>query len=296
MEIEKVALEGEGYVSDRVEMLWKLLLNWRSYIEKADFILVACHSQGVPVGCMLVAKLIELGCLSANTRVGICAMAGISLGPFLEYKSRLWGGSAFELFEFCDSTSKVSKMYADSLDICLRHGVRMTYIGSIDDQLVSIESSLHAPLSHPYVARAVFIDGRLHAPNFLTHLVVFVLRLRNLGVSDHGLLRELSGPLAGSLVGGEGHSRIYDDPAVYDLATQFALETTDASSNASGAFSGQSAKGIAPKIGTFQPPPTSTSVNPFYLPWAVRGVLEEDLVRKDPKLREEVEVLVKEFD
>lgn len=49
----------------------------------------------------------------------------------------------------------------------------------------------------------------------LTHLVGFALKLRNLGVSDHGLIRELSSPLAGSLYSGEGHSRIYEDDAVY---------------------------------------------------------------------------------
>ena len=49
----------------------------------------------------------------------------------------------------------------------------------------------------------------------MSHLVGFVLRLRNLGLTDHGLIRELSTPLAGSLYGGEGHSRIYDDDAVY---------------------------------------------------------------------------------
>ena len=73
----------------------------------------------------------------------------------------------------------------------------------------------------------MFVDGRLHAPDFLSHLVAFALKLRNLGVSDHGLIRELSLPLAGSLYGGEGHSRIYDDPAVYTLALRFCLETTD---------------------------------------------------------------------
>lgn len=176
---------------------------------------------------MLVAKLIQLGCLSPNVRIGVCAMAGINLGPFFEYKSRLFGGTALELFEFGDPSSKVSRAYAESLEVCLRHGVRVTFVGSIDDQLVSLESSLHTPLSHPYVARAVFVDGRIHAPNFLTHLVTFALKLRNLGLSDHGLIRELSAPLAGSLVGGEGHSRIYDDPEVYKLGVAFALETTN---------------------------------------------------------------------
>jgi hypothetical protein len=62
----------------------------------------------------------------------------------------------------------------------------------------------------------VFVDGRVHAPDFLSHLVGFAMKLRNLGVSDHGLIRELSSPLAGSLYGGEGHSRIYDDIACYE--------------------------------------------------------------------------------
>ena len=42
-EVEKVALEGEGKISERLELLWKLLLNWLEDIRKADFILVACH-------------------------------------------------------------------------------------------------------------------------------------------------------------------------------------------------------------------------------------------------------------
>ncbi|KAK5167449.1 uncharacterized protein LTR77_007148 [Saxophila tyrrhenica] len=340
VEIEKVALEGEGYIADRVTTLWKLLLNWLSHLRQADFILVACHSQGVPVAMMLVAKLIQLGCLAPNARVGICAMAGINLGPFLEYRSRFFGGSALELFEFGDQKSTVSRAYAESLELCLRHGVRVTFAGSIDDQLVSLESSLHTPLHHPYVNRAVFIDGRLHAPNFLTHLVVFAAKLRNLGVSDHGLIRELSAPLAGSLVGGEGHSRVYDDSAVYQLAIEFALESTDVHSDtspkpsqpdkaktstrgSSGDLAGTlptspalaqhlrrssvamtsgsnllapSANSIAPVTTPYEPPPSSTTANPFYLPWAVRGMLEEEMVKKDEGLREEVRQLVREFE
>jgi hypothetical protein len=50
----------------------------------------------------------------------------------------------------------------------------------------------------------------------IAHLVGFALKLRNLGVTDHGLIRELSQPLAGSLYSGEGHSRLYDDEQVYE--------------------------------------------------------------------------------
>jgi hypothetical protein len=308
----------------------------------------------VPVAIMLLAKLLQLGCLAPNVRIGVCAMAGINLGPFLEYKSRLFGGTALELFEFCDARSVVSKAYLESLDICLRHGVRVTFVGSLDDQLVSLESSLYAPLSHPYVHRAVFIDGRLHAPNFLTHLVVFALKLRNLGVSDHGLLRELSAPLAGSLVGGEGHSRVYDDPGVYRLAIDFALQSTDfvppaldpaavqqmqtaagsllatdkdkaravaaarraslsgypaTAAQANGIRRGSlSASSQLPGVGAvvahYEPALSSSSsssspsgsANPFTLPWAVRGMLEEDFVKRDEGMREEVRELVGEFE
>jgi len=72
-EIEKVALEGEGKIGDRVDNLWKLLLNWIDHVRKADFIMVACHSQGVPVALMLVAKLIEFGVVSTG-KIGVCAM------------------------------------------------------------------------------------------------------------------------------------------------------------------------------------------------------------------------------
>jgi hypothetical protein len=77
-EIEKVALEGEGKIGERVENLWKLLLNWIDLIRKADLILIGCHSQGVPVSIMLLAKLIELGVV-ASAKVGVCAMGKLCI-------------------------------------------------------------------------------------------------------------------------------------------------------------------------------------------------------------------------
>jgi hypothetical protein len=148
-EIEQIALEGEGFIAERVNTLWKLLLNWIDHLKQADFILVACHSQGVPVAMMLVAKLIQFGCVNA-TRIGICAMAGVNMGPFIEYKTKYFGPTAAELFEFSNPKSLVSQMYLAALDEVLRFGVRIFYVGSIDDQLVSLEVSIyqtHPPMS-----------------------------------------------------------------------------------------------------------------------------------------------------
>ncbi|RHZ64730.1 uncharacterized protein CDV56_109261 [Aspergillus thermomutatus] len=275
-DVEKIALEGEGRIAERVDLLWKLLLNWVEEIRKADFILVACHSQGVPVAIMLVAKLIAFGCLNA-TRVGVCAMAGVNMGPFSDYRSRWISGSAGELFEFALPYSQVSKDYEAALKCALDFGVRISYIGSIDDQLVSLESSLFSPVVHPYIYRAVFVDGRVHAPSFLSHLVGFVLKLRNLGISDHGLIREMSSPLAGSLYTGEGHSRLYDDEAVYRLAIEFALETSNVSN-------------ATLDVRRSHPSPA----NPYILPFAMRGILEEDYVRRE--LYEETMQLLRQYD
>lgn len=139
-EIEKAALEGEGLIADRVDTLWKLLLNWIDHVRSADFVLFACHSQGVPVTVMLVDRLIKFGILSSK-KVGICAMAGINLGPWKEYRTQLLGKSALELFDFASPSSKVSTSYRTALDQVLRHNVRITFVGSMDDQLVSLEVS-----------------------------------------------------------------------------------------------------------------------------------------------------------
>ncbi|OTB07140.1 hypothetical protein M426DRAFT_318168 [Hypoxylon sp. CI-4A] len=278
-EIEKVALEGEGKIADRVDNLWKLLLNWIEHIRGADLIVLACHSQGVPVGFMLLEKLIDLGVIT-NSKIGVCAMAGVSLGPFPDYKSGMGMlmGSAAELWQFADPESEISKRYQHALEVVVNHGARITYVGSIDDQLVPMESAIFSPASHPYIYRAVFIDGRIHAPDFIAHLVGFALKLRNLGISDHGLIRELSLPLAGSLYSGEGHSRLYDDTQVYDLAISHTLETTSVS-------------GVHCRI---EKPEKLANPNPFMLPWIMRGLLEEEFVKTE--LYSETTELLKQFD
>ncbi|KAK3955281.1 hypothetical protein QBC32DRAFT_333917 [Pseudoneurospora amorphoporcata] len=293
-EIEKVALEGEGKIDERVENLWKLLLNWIDKIRQADVVILACHSQGVPVSIMLLAKLYELGVISPTAKVGVCAMAGVSLGPFPDYKTGLGilMGSAAELWEFGDPQSEVSKKLEAAVKAVLSYGARITYIGSIDDQLVPLESAIYAPAHHPYIYRAVFIDGRIHAPDFIAHLVGFALKLRNLGVTDHGLIRELSIPLAGSLYTGDGHSRLYDDEQVYDLAISHALETTSIVTPSSPNNHNKSSSvpcDISPRQ-----PGTLSNPNPYHLPWIMRGLLEEDFVKSE--LSNEVEELLKQFD
>lgn len=154
---------------------------------------------------------------------------------------------------------------------------------------------MYSPASHPYIYRAVFIDGRIHAPDFIAHLVGFALKLRNLGVSDHGLVRELSLALAGSLYSGEGHSRLYFDSAVYDLAVSHALETTSISQSTPCQIQHRSAPSpSAAGSSTTTASAALASPNPYVLPWIMRGLLEEDFVKTE--LSKETEVLLQQFD
>lgn len=207
-------------------------------------------------------------------------MAGVNLGPFSSYQSRYIGGAAGQLFDFANANSTVSKAYTSALRAALAAGVRVLYTGSIDDQLVSLESAVFSTASHPYIVRAVYVDGRIHAPDFLTHLVGLSLKLRNLGVSDHGLVRELSASLAGSLYGGEGHARIYRDQAVYCLAVRHALETADLQVN--------------PELRVEEYETPAANANPYVLPWAMRGLLEEEYVKRE--LSGETRELLRLFD
>ncbi|KAJ1335485.1 hypothetical protein MN608_02223 [Microdochium nivale] len=279
-EIEKIALEGDGKISDRVDNLWKLLLGWIDHIRRADLIILACHSQGVPVGLMLVAKLIELGVVG-NARIGVCAMAGVCLGPFADYKAGMGMlmGTAAELWEFGDAESEMSKRLERALQVVLDFGGRVTFVGSIDDQVVPLDSAVYSPAMHPHIFRAVFIDGQLHASDFIAHLIGFALKLRNLGISDHGLIRELSLPLAGSLYSGEGHSRLYDDQQVYDLSVVHALETSSVP---------QTSCHFEKRT------PVSKQPNPYLLPWIMRGLLEEDFVKTE--LSGETTELLRQYD
>lgn len=112
----------------------------------------------------------------------------------------------------------------------------------------------------------------------VSHLVGFALKLRNLGIPDHGLIRELSTPLAGSLYTGDGHSRLYDDEAVYYMAIQFALETS-------------TSRDATLNINRTNP---SAASNPYILPFAMRGLLEEEHVRRE--LQDETMELLRQFD
>lgn len=113
---------------------------------------------------------------------------------------------------------------------------KTVYIASLNDQVVPIYSGLFTAASHPRILRALYIDGDAYqyvvinhtAPersqcadrsycsssDFLSNLLVLLLRVMNSGLSDGGLLNHLSEATAGTL-SGVGHSTVYEELATY---------------------------------------------------------------------------------
>ncbi|CAN6616306.1 hypothetical protein TRVA0_006S02674 [Trichomonascus vanleenenianus] len=291
IDIEKIALEGEGKVLDRVDKLYELLHNWIDSIIQADFLFFAAHSQGTPVAVHLMARLVEEGYVE-NTRIALLGMAGISLGPIAGLDQKLVmrayasieSVSLQELFEFQRVDSFQSRKYLDSLRTIIAHNAKIVFVGSINDQLVPLYSSTCIHVSHPNIYRAIYVDGHeVVAPEFISTLVSLALRLRNIGSTDHGVVRELSGSLAGALRS-NGHSKIYDEPRVYDMLLRHALETTDASKYCPVRYDA-----------SFKVPRGANSNNPYVLPWSMRGLVAEAISRGE-QFTDHLAELYKEYE
>jgi hypothetical protein len=152
----------------------------------------------------------------------------------------------------------------------------------MDDQVVPLYSALNSSASHPSILRAVFCDGAAFPRvDFLTNLLSFCVAVRNAGLSDHNLLTLLSASVAGSLYGGAGHSIIYEEPQVYSLAVRYLMEVT--SPNSYPTTKTSDATGDPPRL-ALEPFSTADNArwnsNPYALPWSLRGLLEDEVVRK----------------
>ncbi|QLL30758.1 hypothetical protein HG536_0A05730 [Torulaspora globosa] len=302
IEISKIALEREGEVLDRVNFFFDVMRNWLKEINEADFIYFVAHSQGCPVTIMLLSQLIDAGIinldstkffqgeevpLSRNKKIiSIVAMAGINNGPFYGADQTLFvrayqtieRESLRELFQFQKFDSMLSKMLMRSIRIIIGSGVKITFVGSINDQLVPLYSSICLFANHPNMFRATFIDRGSRTPAFLTRLLNIAGTLLNLGYDDHGIIKEISSSLAGTLTGG-GHSTVYNEEQVYELGLRFALETTDVPADVPVEFRPFQLKNLGS--------------NPYHLPWCMRGLLYETNAHLDPG---EISHLFNEFE
>ncbi|RKP22361.1 hypothetical protein SYNPS1DRAFT_20172 [Syncephalis pseudoplumigaleata] len=294
-------LNGEGKVQHRVEKLYATLMAperaaWRAALSEADCVFVTTHSQGTPVSTMLLARLLREGIVRTHRqRVCMLAMAGISHGPFPFLKDNVVvryveADAARELFHFMDAERDVSVRYRNDMHTVLKQGVKVVCVGSMADQVVPLYSGIMHGFSHPSLLRAIYIDGVDYTGDFLTSLISFALRLRNHGIHDHGLIVYLSEAIAGSLYSGtQGHSTIYEELQVYALAVRWLLDA-----HPEPLRGGQPVEHPADPILT--PFQADERLNPYYLPWIMRGLLEDSRLRKNKALLRDIEQLQRQFE
>lgn len=302
VEICKIALEKEGEIFERVNFFFEVMKNWAKEINQADYIYFVCHSQGSPVTMLLLAQLIDAGLINLdNTRffnegdvpfstnkklISILSMAGINNGPFYGADQTLFvrayqtieRESLRELFQFQKPDSLVSQKLIRSIRIIVGSNVKIVFAGSINDQLVPLYSSMCLFASHPNFFRATFIDRSSRTPAFIMRLVNLAGFLLNLGHDDHGIVKEISPALVGTLTGG-GHSSVYNEAQVYELGLRFALETTDVTTDIPVRYMPSQLEQLCS--------------NPYHLPWCMRGLMYEIGHYLDPN---EITRLFQEFE
>lgn len=215
--------------------------------------------------------------------------------------------AARELFEFMDSNSDISQVFTDSMAYILQNRVKVVLVASMQDQVVPLYSAIMSGISHPNILRAIYVDGHIYSKNdFLIRLIVFALRLLNLGLSDHGFLIHISEVLAGNLYALEGgHSTIYEELQVFMLPLHYLFETSPIGSLEIQKILHQSSKEnvqkakvkvldkVAARLDPFQ---VKLRMNPFHLPWAMRGIWDDPRILNDETLSSELETLQELFD
>ncbi|KAJ1797165.1 hypothetical protein LPJ59_003308 [Coemansia sp. RSA 2399] len=306
------------------EIMARILMPERSrrveVLKEADTVFVVTHSQGTPVSAIILERLIEMEIIdTTRQRIAMLAMAGISHGPLPYLKDNvvikyIESEATRELFELMDPSSPQSQRYVAALSTILHKGVRLVCIGSWVDEVVPLYSAILQGVSHQNVYRAVYIDARHYLDDFLTNLIAFALRLRNMGIYDHDLLIHLSGVVAGTLWNHSGHSTVYAEPSVYKLAIRWLLYSTSpaatsahVSTSVPTAFLGPSAGGgrlrgkrasvSGPQIHmSYRPFNATEKLNPFFIPWIMRTLWDEPEIRQNEDLRTELRRLVKLFD
>ncbi|KAG0687006.1 hypothetical protein C6P40_003035 [Pichia californica] len=292
IEIQKIALEKEGKIFDRVDFFFDILKNSANDIKKADLIFFCAHSQGTPVSIILLSKLLEYGIIDENKKVGLLGMAGINIGPFygldkslfIRAYSTIENESLLELFQFQNFESLQSRKYIESLKNLVRHDVKITFVGSIDDQLVPLYSAIASHVQHPNFYKAVYIDRSTNTPDFVTRIIKLSCKLQNLGSTDHDVIKEISTALAGPITGA-GHSKIYNDLSVYKLALDFTLKTESSKISIEQPI----------KFKPFDIKRLGSGANPFNLPWCARGLFFE-VGKRLPDGMKETELVFKEFE
>ena len=237
-----IPLHGHGRVEDRVAMyLESQLPLYAEELQRAEHLIVCCHSQGCMVTSALLFSLLTSPpaglSLSLSPRdVTVLMMGGLHHGPFPDLPGDLYSGTK-ELFLYAHSHSSHAQQHLDRVQALLGLGVKLLLVGSVHDGVVPLYSSLaHLLGSNRNILRALYVDHAHYAPDFLYSLLQLLLFLTNRteteqdsgSLTQHSandVLPHLSGFVRGGLLEKQGgaHSAMHRCTDVYGLAVDWAM-------------------------------------------------------------------------
>ena len=282
--IYKFALQSEGTIEERVnkhfDELQKVPLDYVhegltsiQHLQEADTIVLGAHSQGAPVAIILLAKLLDSGLINPRKQnITVLTVSGIFHGPFPPLRKNLVvqyveADAARQLFDLNDPNSHVSNLLAKSLDCILQSGINLTCVASWLDQVVPFYSACLLGFEHPNIWRSIHINADHYRPDFLTKLVDFGLKIKNIspGLGEpetHMILAQVSDYISGSIYQHSTHSSAYRKPEAYKTALDW-MRLGPGIKNVP----------ILP-IDHIRHRPLQSTVNSYYLPWLFRGWLK----------------------
>lgn len=289
LQIDNIQLESYGKIFERVNDSMSIIENWGVDIGEADYLFMVCNSNSVTIGIHLMSKMISSGILQNIEKLGILGISGMTLGPIpdLEGKILTRGGSIqenemiSEIFDFEDPESLQSRELIRSFETIIRNNCKISFAAGLQDCISPLYSSLSLQFGHANIFRMIYIDSEINLPDFLVTLFNTILGLKNLNYSDHGLLVELSNFFQGKQQSG-GHSVIIMNKHIYRMGISNLLDTNDLKT--------------LQKLQVWPKNIRDINVNPYHIPWCLRGILEElTNVRGNWEVEDLMHQLMEEF-
>lgn len=244
VEITVIPLIGHGIIEERVSNYKKLLVDkYVKILKEADLIICSTHSQGSPVTFILLSELIDEKIINFEKRIGIISMAGLNHGTTYNPYRMGWLGKIYqnalkELYEMRDHGSKIYQKYLTSVKYLLSNGVRVACFGSISDSVIDLYSSMMDMVDSSNILRALFLNKNIYeeinkkskmitnetekSDLFFISLVLFCIKLRNLGYYESHLIQMISEYVHDTNV--ESHTLIHTEKTVYKKGFEWIIQ------------------------------------------------------------------------
>lgn len=297
--IHKFPLHGDGTIEERVQKHFNELKSNQEgsleHISTSDSVIIGAHSQGAPVAVILLAKLISEGHLNPKRqKISLFCASGIFHGPFPPLRKNLVvqyveAEAARQLFHLNDPTSDVSRSLLNSLDTILQTGVNITCVASWMDQVVPFYSACLLGIEHPNIWRACHVDpAKLEGSEFVADLLQLGLKIKNVspGLGEpetHMILAQVSDFISGSIYRDAAHSAAYRHVGSFRTALEWMHR-------------GRSTRGVPLKVvDHIRNRPLQPVVNPYYLPWLLRGWLRNRELIEHPLLKDDFAQLTERY-